>query len=1159
MKVRHVLRMAAFVATLAGVILGQEFRATISGTVTDPTGAAVVGAKVVVTDIQKNTRSEVATNQVGFYSVPFLLPSRYTVSVETSGFKKFVREDIVLGVNDKLGLDVSLEVGAMAESVTVTGEAAILQTETASRGGAVEQRLVEDMPNNGRNMFQVVFTMPGVYKPSFSQGNSFDIGSGIGNANPQINGSSQGTNGRAWNTEMLVDGLADNRSTKEIVNVPALETVQEIQVLTSMYDAAYGHTGGGVVSIITKSGTNSFHGVVFDRVTDNKWRANTWVENYLSRVKTRSRLHNYGFQVNGPIMLPKLFNGKDKLFFMLSWDKAPRDAKYFQYSNVPTVAMKGGDFSGLRGSSGAVTIYDPLTTRLEGTKYVRTPFGGNIIPANQMDPVGKKMLSYYPNPNVTGGGVTGMERNLLHEGTQMDMTAQWAGRLDFRLSEKHSFFGRFTVTDQHRNGAYRFADYTPAEPDRDKRGDGGRHFSFDWTSMINPTTTWTLRAGFARFEETAGSDRNKDFDPITFGWPSSLVNQFAGKHFPSISYGSLYRAMGSGQIDDLNASNTYTVQPSVGKVYRSHVMKFGGEVRDYQLNRLTVGLPSGSLSFAKSWTQSNPLQADAFSGDEVATALLGYAGGQFDMPIAPSHRYKYWVLFFQDDWKVTRKLSLNLGLRWDYESPPVERYDRMLRGFAFGQPSPIAAQVKVAPGVENCPACANLLGGPMFANVGGQPRTAFNPDRNNFQPRVGVAYALTPKTVFRGGYGLYYTAISAYEAGGTTGFSRTTPILTSADGLIPNVKISDPLVGGQLLRPIGSTQGLSTNLGLGMGLNYIPRGLPKSHMISAGFQRELPLAITLDASYVANYSTGLPVGMGLNFIPTAQLGQASSYYTAKVTNPLKGLVPNNSTLNAATVTRQSLMYAYPHFPLTLTNVPIGKNRYDSMQIQARRRFGSGFTMQVNYMISKTLEQLQLLNSQDVDLTDYSRTVLDKRLTPFDTPQRLAVIGIYDLPFGKGRKFASGMPYAANLLFGGWTLGWNVTHQSGFPIDFPNAAPLQARSAKLPDDQRSVYKWFDTSLFPKVAGPAPYTLRNFSTRFPDVRFMDLDTWDLNLSKDIPIMERLKGQIRVNAINAFNHPYLTAMASLSVTASNFGQLAISQGNPSRNINFDFRLIF
>ena len=1148
-------------AAFAAFSWAQEYRASVSGTVSDPTGAAIAGAKVTVTDILKNTRTEVTTNGVGFYSAPFLLPSKYKVVVEAGGFKKYVREDIVLGVNDKLGLDVALEVGALADSVTVTGEAAMLQTETASRGGVVEQRLVQDMPNNGRNMFQVVFTMPGVYKPSTSQGNSFDIGSGIGNANPQINGSSQGSNGRAWNTEMLVDGLADNRATKEIVNVPALELVQEIQVLTSSYDAAYGHTGGGVVSIITKSGTNDFHGVLFDRVTDNKWRANTWVENYLARTKSISRLHNYGFLATGPMIIPKLFNGKDHLFFTLSWDKSPRDAKYFQYSTFPTAAMKNRDFSGLKGAGGQqVVIYDPTSTKLDSSgKYLRTPFANNAIPAGLVDPVGAKMVSYYPDPNITGGGVTGMERDYLNEGTQHDMTAQWSGRLDLRLNEKHSFFGRFTVTDQHRDGAYRFGALSPAESDRDKRADQGRQASFDWTAMLSPTTTWSLRGGFARFEETAGSDRNRNFDPTTFGWPSSLVNQFASKHFPGISYG-FYQNQGAGTIDDLNASNTYTLIPAVGKVYRSHVMKIGGEIRDYQLNRLTVGLPSGNLSFAKSWTQQNALTADAFSGDEIATALLGYMGGQYEVPIAPSYSYQYWVAYFQDDWKVTRRLSLNLGLRWDMETPPVERYNRMLSGFAFNQPSPIAAAAKSAAGVENCPACSNLIGGPLFAGVSGNPRGAFDSDRNNFQPRIGAAYQINSKTVLRGGYGLYYTAISASEAGGSTGFSRTTPIQTSVDGLIPTVKASNPLAGGSLLQPIGSTQGLSTNLGLGMGLSYLPRSLPKSHMISAGIQRELPWAINLDASFVGNYSSGLPIGIGLNFIPTTQLGQASSFYTTQVTNPLKGLVPNNTTLNAATVTRQSLMVAYPHFPLSLSNVPIGRNRYDSFQLQGKRRFSAGLTFQVNYMVSKTLEQLQLLNSQDVNLTDYSASVLDKRLTPFDIPQRLALIGVWDLPFGKGRPFGNKLPYAVNLLFGGWSLGWNVTHQSGFPVDFPNAAPLQAKSAKLSSSERNPFRWFDTSLFPKVAGPAPFTLRNFPTRFPDVRFMDLDTWDLNLAKDFPILERLKGQLRVNAINAMNHPFLTQMASTSVTASNFGQLNVtSQGNPPRSISFDFRLIF
>ncbi len=243
----------------------------------------------------------------------------------------------------------------------------------------------------------------------------------------------------------------------------------------------------------------------------------------------------------------------------------------------------------------------------------------------------------------------------------------------------------------------------------------------------------------------------------------------------------------------------------------------------------------------------------------------------------------------------------------------------------------------------------------------------------------------------------------------------------------------------------------------------------------------------------------------------------------------------------------------------MTNVPIGRNRYDAMQLSIRRRFNKGLTFQVNYNASKTLEQLTFLNTQDQDINQPGNSRLHKRLTPFDVPQKLSLVGVYELPFGKGRRFGGGMPWIADFLFGRWTLGWNITKQSGFPIDFPNAAPLQARSAKLPEKERSVFRWFDTSLFPKVAGPAPYTLRDFPTRFPDVRFMDLTSWDFNLSKDFPIKERARAQLRVDAINVGNTPFITEIQSLNVAALNFGQLQFRQRNNPRTLYVDLRLLF
>jgi hypothetical protein len=530
------------------------------------------------------------------------------------------------------------------------------------------------------------------------------------------------------------------------------------------------------------------------------------------------------------------------------------------------------------------------------------------------------------------------------------------------------------------------------------------------------------------------------------------------------------------------------------------------------------------------------------------------------LPITPAYRAKYYALYFQDDWKVTRKLTLNLGLRWDYESPVVERYNRQTTGFAFGVPSPIAGQVKTAAGVANCPACSNLTGGLLFAGTSGDSRLAFAPDRNNFQPRIGVAYSLDSKTVLRGGFGYYM--LGQWALGPNTGFSRTTTTVTTIDGVTPSASMSNPFPTG-LLQPVGNSQGLATDLGLGLGVNYNDRILPKSTQYSFGIQRTIWGGVLADVSYVGNYTTGLAVGAGLNFLPTSELGKAASYYTERITNPMAGLLPNNAALNGATIVRSSLLNAYPQYSnVSVSNIPAGKNRYDAVQLSIKKRFGNGLNFQFNYMATKTLEQLTFLNSQDLNLNDLENPVLEKRLTIFDVPQKLSVLGTYDLPFGRGKKFGGGLHPVVNGFIGNWTIGWNGTFQSGFPIDFPNAAPLQARSAKLPAGERTLERWFDTSLFPKVAGPPAYTLRNFPTRFPDVRYMDFRNVDVSILKDIPIFkERVKTQIRGEITNFSNSPYFTALVANppNVTAGTFGQISPSQSNQQRIIELEFKLTF
>ncbi len=1160
MTLRTLYKVMLCVLLTISAGLSQDFRASLNGLVTDPTGAAVLGAKIKATNIERNAVSEAVSNDSGRYTIPFLIPGKYRVEVEAAGFKKYVRDGMELQINSRVGLDIRLELGALTEEVTVTGQMSLLETETASRGGIVDNKLLLSVPNAGRNVYQLAFAMPGVYKPSSSQGTAFGTDD-LANSRTAINGAGMGASGTEANTDILIDGVSDAKGDRQTVLIPALESVQELRVLTNIYDAQYGRTGGGIISSTTKSGTNDFHGTVWDRYFDDRLNANTWTNNRNGVARSTRTTNIYGFNATGPFWVPKVFDARNKLFYMLNYESRPSSSLYTTQANVPLVEQKKGDFSNLVASDGKpVVIYDPMTTRLgpDGKNYIRTPFTGNIIPADRLNAVGSKLVSYIPDPTRDGTGPTHV-KNFFQTSDNKGTLWQWAGRLDVRLSNRHAFFGRYGENNMNRCCDQKYPAGNPAESSTIMpRGRRGRHLTIDWTAVIDASTTFNLRGGFGRLENMAWNPQTLGFDPTTLGWPSSLVSQFSRPQYPSVNFGT-YMAQGSGPY--LQGDDTYSVAATAGKVISTHVMKFGVDLRDYRNTNLNFGSASGSYSFGKNWTQADPNVTSAYAGNEIATALLGYpTGSSVTLPITPAYRARYYALYFQDDWKITRKLTLNLGLRWDYETPVVERYNRQTVGFAFGAASPIAAQVKTASGVANCPACSNLTGGLLYAGTSGDSRFAFAPDRNNFQPRIGVAYLLDSKTVLRGGFGYYM--LGQWALGPNTGFSRTTTTVTTIDGITPAASMSNPFPSG-LLKPVGNTQGLATDLGLGLSVNYNDRFLARSAQYSFGIQRTTWGGLLMDVSYVGNYTTGLAVSAGLNFLPASELGKAASYYTTKVANPMAGLLPNNTALNGATITRASLLYSFPQYSsVSVANIPAGTNRYDALQLSVKKRFGSGLNFQFNYMITKTLERLTLLNSQDLNLNDLENPTLEKRLTIFDVPQKLSVLGSYDLPVGRGRKFGSGLHPVLNGLFGNWTIGWNGTFQSGFPISFPNAAPLEARSAKLPAGERTLERWFDTSLFPKVAGPPAYTLRNFPTRFPDVRFMDFRNVDVSILKDIPIFkERVKAQIRADIVNLSNSPYFTTLVANppNVTAGTFGQIEPDQDNEQRIVYLEFKLTF
>ncbi len=1126
--------MLLIVSTLT--VPAQEYRAQVSGVVTDPSGAVLPGAQVTITSLEKNVDYKSVTNNEGAYVVPFLTPGKYSVAIELTGFKRFMRSEVELKVNDKLRIDAALEIGGISETVTVSGQTATVETDTASRGTVIDRKEIASLPTSGRNPFQLAWLTPGVQKSgSWRMLRPMDT---AGSGGMSING------GRSQENEILIDGMTAIKPNRGVSLVPTMDATQEFKVQTNSYDAQYGRNGGGVVNVSLKSGTNKYHGNLFWDEQQKIFNANTAelnraTNNIDENGKARrqpGRIHMFGAEIDGPVI-------KDKLFVMLSYEAIRQFTGDPATYTIPQADIRGGNFQGLRNSSNQpVIIYDPMTTRLaaDGKSYIRDPFANNIVPANRINPIAAKAATYLPQPNSLGTGPAQLS-NLIQPSQWIIHWDSYIGRLDYALNQNNNFFIRYGHNLLHEGRGYRY--FNVADPTGNAplvRGDTSG--AADWTSTINPTTIFNLRVGMLKWHVRNGS-LGYGFNPATLGFASSLTSQMVGpSHFPLFQMEG-YEPLGNGG-QNLTPDYTYSSQGNLTKLWGRHTFKMGTEFRIFRSNVAQAGYTSGQYSFSIIDTGANPQLADKVSGSSYASFLLGYpSGGVIQKNAYTANQGLYYVLFFQDDWKVSRRLTLNLGMRWDYETPWTERFNRITRGFAFGQPAPISATG------------LTLTGGLLYAGTEGASREAFNRDRNNFQPRFGLAYMMNEKTSIRGGYGLYYLGQSA--TGSNLGFSQDTPIIQRTQVGIPVATLTNPFPS-KLLDPIGNSQGTATNLGLSLGVNYLDRDLPYAHVFSVDVERQLPWNVVANVGFIGNRTRHLPVSLNLNAIPTSELGKVSTYYTESVPNPMAGKLPNNAALNGATIQRFRLMYKYPQYAgLTLSNVPIGKNDYAGFQSKIAKRFSEGFSLIASYTIAKTLEEMNTLNDQDVDHTDFLKTKLERRIArELDSPQRYTLATVWSLPFGKGKMVGSDVPTWANHIIGDWQWNLMVEYFSGYALDHPGGPKTIDGTAKLPADERTLERWYNGSVF---KAQAPYTLRDYPTMFPDVRNPDRFDVSVNIMKNFMLTERLKLQYRLDIINALNHPWFMNNYTTSPTASGLGGLNQTQANLARTLHMQLRLEF
>ena len=1161
----------------------QEFRGSIVGRVTDIKGALVPGAQVKVTSPATNISNTTMTDEAGNYSLPYLPAGRYAVSVEAKGFKVLaLQQPVELRVGDRLTLDLVLEVGEVSESVTVTTEAPLLEAGNATAGQVVDRRRIAELPLSDGNPFVLSRLAPGItYTGDLKFSRPFD---NLGTSSVVANGAPSGN-------EFTLDG-SPNTQGKEprVAFVPPADAVEEFKVVTVSFDAQQGHTGGANIDVTLRSGANKFHGSLYEFVRNDVLSANDFFLNRAGEPRAALRYNRYGGTIGGPIILPllgeggsKLWKGKDRAFFFFSYeglkDAFPEPGQF----TVPTIAERNGDFSALLPLG--VQIYDPLSAQPAGNRVSRTAFVNNIIPPGRLSSIAKAYLAFYPLPNQAAADAQG-RNNFISSNPRSDTFNSEALRIDYAFNERHTAFFHYTRNNRREargNWTGVVGGIRPTGTFLFRNNNGA---TYDDIYTASPTLAFNFRAGFTRFDSPTVRQHEGAFNPASLGFSARTASFFGGVSYLPRFEIDQYSPLG----DMLGAAFTHTVyslQPTMSKFSGRHSLRAGYDFRAYRENASGPGHAAGRYDFRTDFTRGPFDDSPAASiGQELAAFLLGQpTGGLIDRNSTRSNQTLYQGLFFQDDWRVTSKLTLNLGARYEYEGAPTERYNRNIRGFDELAASPIEAAARVAyslhPIPEVSPANFRVRGGLLFTSA--NQRGFWQADRNNIQPRIGFAYQIKGKTVLRGGWAIY-TVPFLMDGVNQSGFSQSTNIVPTLDnGLTFRADLFDPFPDG-VDDPPGTRLGLATLIG--RDLDFVPthRQNGQAQRWELNIEREFPGQCLVEASYVGNRGYDLTTETdSLNAVPRKYLSTAPirdqaaiDFLTANVVNPFQGLAPGTA-LDGATVQRQQLLRPFPQFGNIHSRRNDGRSIYHSAQFRVEKRFTRGYTLLASYTWSKLLEEVSLLNPTD---TNY-----EKRISANDAPHRIVMSWIWELPFGKGRRFGNQWKGVPQALLGGWQVQGIWQAQSGRPLEFGNLF-FNGDPNKLRTNikGRTVDATFDTSGFyftdaavqfvnPNTGNPTGVpdpvkqrndpriklasNIRTFPSHLPGFRGQSLNLWDLSLIKSFSFSESIRLQLRGEFLNAFNHAQFNNPI-LDSTNSDFGKVT-SQANLPRDIQLGIKLIF
>jgi len=1133
----------------------QETRGQILGRVTDQSGAVLVGAGVKAINTATSVATTTATNESGDYVLPLLISGTYNVSAQMKGFRDFTQEGILLRVADKATLNIVLEIGQASERVLVVGAAPLVESSNASLGQVVDNRRISELPLKDGNPIMLSYLAPGVMNLSTGGwSRPFD------NSSPSalaVNGGRTGTN------EFTVDG-APNTQRGNVAYIPPSEAVQEFKIQTATFDASMGYTAGAVVNVSLKSGTNTVHGSVWEFLQNTNLNANDFFNNRNGLPRTDLKLNRWGTAGSGPVYLPKLYDGRNRTFWTYAYegihDRAPDAAYSFA---VPTAPERQGDFSALLKLGSNYQIYDPSTTAPAANgRFSRQPFANNIIPSSRFNPTGVKIMSYLPMPNQAGSA-DGTD-NWFTPGPSGDTFYSHMFRVDHSISDKHRFFVRGDWNHRIQDYVHWFNnDANGSLFYRDNRG-----LTVDDVYIFSPSFLMNLRYSYTRFLQ--GDDPiTRHADLLTLGFSQNFENQVKsidprGIKFPYIT------TDGTTNMSSISYSfrydDTHDTAANFTKMIRTHTLRFGTGYRIYRENSFDFGQASGSFSFGSGGWVGGPLDNSpgAPLGQGFASLLLGLPGsGSISVNDNYAEQSRIWSAYLQDDWKLTAKLTLNLGVRYEVELPTTERFNRAVATFDSSTASPLQAQAQANYAKNPIPQIPvdqfRLLGGLTFANLNGNPRGLWNTNTHNFMPRIGFAYAFDPKTVVRGGFGTFYDQLGILRRNvNQTGFSISTSFVASTDnGQTYIANLTDPFPTGYN-RPPGAGLGLLTNAGQSISFWNPNLTNPYMQRWELSVQRQLPWQSVLELAYVGNHGSDLRTSRQLDPIPRQYLSTSPvrdqptiDLLSAQVPNPFYPLLPKTS-LSGSTVSRSQLLRPYPQFTSVTRDTNEGYSRYNALQTRFEKRIAAGYTVNVSGAWTKFLEATGFLNETD---PTPERVISDQ-----DRTYRVVISGLWELPLGKGRKFAASTNPVLGKMIEGWQAQAIYQYQSGPALGFGNAI-FTGNLADIPlgSSQRNVLQWFNTSAgFERSSSKQlGSNIRTLSTRFSGVRGDGLNNWDISIVKNTSITERAKLQFRSEFVNALNHPQYSA-PNTTPTSSSFGRVTSTTQWP-RTIQFALKLMF